>query len=57
MHCFASAVARHRELAENISGMEVMSFLVAGWLDGWMAKTISLPSRITITNVSCGSNP
>ena len=29
---YASVVSRHREFAESISGMEVMSFLVSGWL-------------------------
>ena len=29
---YASVVSRHREVAENISGMEFMSFLVSGWL-------------------------
>jgi protein-tyrosine sulfotransferase len=29
---YASVVSRHREVAENISGIEFMSFLVSGWL-------------------------
>ena len=29
---FASVVARHREVANNVTGVEMMSFLVSGWL-------------------------